>query len=71
MKEIKFADFSVKFDDSDEMKTKVFDALIAWYSEHETFSGESIAQSDGPLIDAAPLLESIADDVICFDEDWD
>lgn len=62
-----FGDFTVEFDDSQETKNKVFDALINWYCKVQAFTGESIMQSDDPQIEAAPFLSDLADDVIKFD----
>lgn len=63
-------DMIIKFDASQETKDKVFSRLIAFYLEHESFSGECIQQSDGPLIDAPYVLSDLADDVICFDVEY-
>lgn len=60
-------DMIIKFDASQEIKDKVFSRLIEFYLEHESFSGESIQQSDRPLIDAQYVLSDLADGVICFD----
>jgi len=56
----------VEYDDSPEMQRKVFDRVIKWFVEHDVFAGESVAQMDSCQVDAAPLMEELADDVIRF-----
>lgn len=63
-------DMIIKFDASQETKDKVFSRLIEFYLEHESFSGESIQQSDGPLIDAQYVLSDVADNIICFNVEY-
>jgi hypothetical protein len=52
------------------MRDKVFKAVIEWYTKHESFDGESISQSDEPIIDAPSFLANLADDVIKFEVTW-
>lgn len=68
---IEFPGYEVTFDDSQEMKDKVFDCLIEWYKKHEAFHGECIQQSDRCLENAPDILAKIADDIIKFDEKWE
>ena len=70
MKEIKLEHVTVSFDDSPEMKSKVFDRVVEFFTKHKAFRGEVIMQSDNPLIDAPNVLSDIADDVINFKEDF-
>jgi hypothetical protein len=67
---IQFEYHSVSYDDSQETKNAVFQAVLDWFNEHEQYSGEGIAQSDDCQINAAPLLERIADKIIKFDVKW-
>ena len=53
MRTIETSDMVVQFDDSQAIKDAVFDVLIKWYAQMESFSGESIMQSDEPQLTAA------------------
>ena len=68
---MEFSCGEVTFDDSQEMKDKVFDRLIDWYIEQEAFHGECIQQSDRCVMDAPNILSEIADDIIKFDAKWE
>jgi len=70
MIEIRNNERVVRYNDSDEVKDKVFQRVIQFCIEHDSFIGESIAQSDNPSIDAAPTLCEIVDDIIQFDVEW-
>lgn len=71
MREFKTKDFVVKFDDSKEVKDKVFEYLLnKFYLKYESFSGESIHQTDDPQIYAPEVLADIADKIIKFDVEW-
>lgn len=63
-------DCVVTYDDSTKIRDAVFDKLIEWYFEHESFSGEDTIQRDGPSIDAPNILASIVDNIIKFDVAW-
>ena len=69
--EIKLDSCTVKFNDDVDMKNRVFNKLMEWYKEHESFTGESILQSDATIISAPELLAEIADDIIKFDVEWE
>ena len=60
----------LEFDDTEEMRQKLFDAVLGWFIKQGHFSGESIMQSDGPLLDGPVFLSELADDVFCFKETW-
>lgn len=63
--------FTATFEDTPELRDAVFEKLIAFYAEHESYSGESIMQSDNPQIYAPVLLSEIADDLIKFKVDYE
>jgi len=67
MRTIEFEDCIFSFDDSEEMKNKVFEAVIDWFTEQEQFSGECITQCDNAIIDAPNFMAHLADDVIQFE----
>jgi len=58
--------FTVEFDDSQAAKEAVFNKILEFFIESESFCGESIMQSDYPLIYAPTLLSEIADDILKF-----
>ena len=61
----------VTFDDSQEVKDKVFEYLITnFYFEYGSFTGECIMQTDNPQIYAPEILSNIADDIIKFKVEW-
>lgn len=56
----------ITYDDSDQAKQAVFDAVLAFFFKHNSFSGECIQQSDEPILDAPSLVSTIADDILKF-----
>jgi len=58
--------YVVEYDDGPDVRKAVFDKVIAFFVEHESFSGESVCQCDAPQLDAPALLAELADDVIKF-----
>lgn len=68
--EKEFNDFTIKYNDSQIIKNKVFDRIMEFFIKHECFDGESLCQMDNPQIEAPMLLSEIADDVIKFEVDW-
>jgi len=70
MKTIETKDCIVKYKDDKATKQAVFDKVVGFFLEHESFSGESIMQADDPRIEAPVLLSAIADDILCFDVTW-
>ncbi len=66
----KFTDKTVTYNDDQATKDALFEKLLNWFFEQETFSGESIMQSDGPLLESPVLLSDIADDILQFDVTW-
>lgn len=59
-------EFVVRWLESPELKQQIYEKVIQWYISHEAFSAESIMQSDGTQIDAAPFLAELADKTIHF-----
>lgn len=59
----------IEYDDSDEMKNKVFARVIEYFKEN-CRSGEGIYQSDSSQINALELVSDLADKVIKFKEVW-
>ncbi len=63
---IETENYIAEFNDSQEIKEKVFQKVLEYFKEHEAFSGESILQSDNPIIEAPHVMAEIADDIIKF-----
>ena len=59
-------DYIVEFEDSPELRDKVFEAVLSFYKKHESFCGEVIMQADDPIIEAPEVLSRIADNIIKF-----
>ncbi len=66
MPTLQFDDYTVTYEDSQEIKDKVFERVMEYYRKHEQFIGEGIMQCDDPIIDAPNVLADIADDIIQF-----
>lgn len=65
--EIVLNDMIAKCEVTDEVKTRVFNKIVYFLSEHEVFNGESIMQTDSVHIHAPELLAAIADEIIKFE----
>lgn len=61
---------TVRFEDGPEAHKRVFDAVVAFFVEHECFSGESYVQCDDPQIGSLPFMCDLLDDVIQFQQEW-
>lgn len=70
MKTIKTSEYIVTFDNSEEVRQALFNKLLDFFVKHESFSGESICQSDSPQIEAPELLAEIADKIFKFKVEW-
>ncbi len=70
MKTIETDYASVTYDDSNEMRDKVFERVMQYFIDNKAFSGESIYGMDNPQSDAIETMSQLADDVIQFDVDW-
>lgn len=58
---------TVTYHDDRATRDALFEKMLAYYKEHETFSGESIMQMDGPLLAAPDLVSDIADEIFKFE----
>lgn len=70
-KEIKLEYGKVEYEETQEVKDAVFEAVIGFFKEHEAFNGECIMQSDDPIIYAPELLSEIADNIIEFKVEYE
>lgn len=59
-------DYIIEYDDSPEMKEKVFNRIIQYFKKHNSWSGESVMQCDNPQMEAPEVMAEIADDIIKF-----
>lgn len=65
-KEIEHDDFITTYEETEEIKQKVFDAVMKYFKDHEAFCGEVIMQDDNCQINAPSVFADIADDIIKF-----
>lgn len=65
------SDGTVWYNSCQETKDALYDKVLKWFLNQESFSGECIMQSDGPQIDGPVLLSEIADDIFQFDTEYD
>jgi len=63
-------EYIVEYDDSEEVKSRVFDRLMEYFKEQESFCSEQIQQCDSSSIEAPIVLSDIADDIIKFEVEW-
>ena len=66
MRTIKTKNCIVTFSEEPSVKDAVFEAVVKFFVDHESFNGESIMQNDNPQMDSPVLLADIADDVLKF-----
>lgn len=62
--------YFLEYNNDESTRDKCFLALLEFFKKHETFTGESIQQCDGPIIDAPNLLSDIADNIFEFDQNY-
>jgi hypothetical protein len=60
-------EYTLLFNNDQQTKDLLYDAVMEFFCEHETYSGESICQSDSPQIDAPELLSKIAEKILKFE----
>ena len=70
MKIIKTDNFILTYSDNQEIKNKVFDAIIDWCKKYVLFDSKSIMQADNAWIEAPILLSNIAENIIKFNIEW-
>jgi hypothetical protein len=69
--EVSFSDGRAFYNSSTEARDEVFKRVVGFFSKHESFSGESIMQSDAPQLHASEFLSSLADEVLAFEVTYD
>ena len=67
---IKYEDYEVEYADNEEIKQQVFDRLIKYFNDCQSFSGESIMQCDNAIIEAPNAMADIADEILKFNVTW-
>ena len=60
----------VTYLDDEATKQAVFDRVMAYFTKHQAFDGESIHQRDSTTIDAPCVLADIADNIIRFQVEY-
>jgi len=63
-------DYTLTYKNDEETRNKVFNRVIKYFLENESYSGESIYQMDQPQIDAIELVANLADEIIKFKHKW-
>lgn len=58
--------YTVEFEDTIELRDRVFEAVLEFYVDYQAFDGDAIMQSDDPQIYAPVVLSEIADDLFRF-----
>ena len=64
------SDGKVWYNSCQETKDALYEKVLKWFLDQETFSGECIQQSDSSQIDGVTLLGEIADDIFQFDANY-
>lgn len=54
-------DYLYEFNETAELKELVYQKVLNWFKEHNSFHSETIMQNDDTLIDAPELLSDICD----------
>lgn len=70
MARIETSDCIVEYADDKATKNAVFDAVLAFFTKHELYSAESLAQRDITFEEAPNLLGTLADNVFGFQVTW-
>jgi hypothetical protein len=52
----------------EDLKDKVFERVMEYIIKHEAFCGESIHQSDKPILDAPNVMSDIVDNILNIEE---
>jgi hypothetical protein len=68
MTTIDHPDFTVQFEETPELKEKVYQAVLDYYKKHQSYAGEVIMQNDECQINAPSVLADIADEIFKFKE---
>lgn len=58
---------TVTYEMTPEKKDAIVARVLEFYKKHESFHGESICQSDDPIMNGYVVLAEIADEIIKFD----
>lgn len=66
MTTIRTTNYTVEYEDTDDLRRQVFEAVLDFYIQLEAFHGEVIQQSDNCIIEAPSVLSGIADDLFKF-----
>ena len=61
MRQVDKDDMMISIKDDNDTKQMVYDRIVEFFLEHDTYSGESMCQCDGPIIAAPDMLGDIAD----------
>jgi len=62
-------DMIATYNDTQELRDKVFNKVMAWFTKNSFSTGESM-QNDNFSIEAPEIMADILDDIICFETKW-
>lgn len=60
-------DRMISFDETEEKKQAVYEAVLNYYEKYKRFLGEEIMQDDNAQIYAPYILSNISDDILKFE----
>jgi len=67
MSKVELSDnITVTYQDTPDVRKEVFRKVMEYYIKHQVFNGETILQSDEPMIEAPYTLADIADNILKF-----
>lgn len=70
MAQIESDEYVVAYMDDEATKQALFDKVVAFFKEHECFSGESYYQQDAPQIGSQELMGDILDGILKMKATW-
>ena len=63
-------DFILTFEDSDEVRQKLYFAMLSFFIKYEIFTDNSILENDGIRTKISGLLANIVDEIFQFTVKW-
>lgn len=67
MREVKTENLKITFADDQNTKDAVFERVVKFFLDHQSFCGDSVMQCDAPQIDAPEFLADLVDEVLKFE----
>jgi len=63
-------EYTLSFNNDQKTKDLLYDAIMEFFAEHNTYSGEAICQDDNISSEAPELLAKIADRILKFEVNY-